>query len=247
MLGIGKPHKKWQWGVCGKHPVARDYFKISRATPAFEAFEKWVQRGYADVSKDAGHDTAVRSWRFWAKGLKKELIAGLVKDSCDTLGRPFPLLVVGGGMLDGWERHWECLPVFFEKLWESLEYMTARRLDGLSDLENGVLSIQLPENDPQRFCVIKDTLSRILPASDPDRRMSQPSDGTFKKKMAVIPMVELGEQGYSSWAGAWSALSKSYAEEAPNAVFVGGTVKKHYVVFFRRPINTADFAFLWSL
>lgn len=247
MLGIGKPYKRWQWGACGKHPVARDYFKISRAMPAFDALEKWVQRGYAEVSKGAGHDTVVRSWRFWAKGVKKELIAGLVKDSCDTLGRPFPLLVMGCGMLDGWERYWECLPVFFEKLWEDLEYVTARRLDGLPDLENAVLSIKLPENDPQRFRVVRDTLSRISPAPDGDHKMAQPPDVILRAKMAVIHMDEQGERGYSSRAGAWSALSKTYAEEAPNAVFVGGTAKKHYVVFFRRPINTADFAHIWSV
>jgi type VI secretion system protein VasJ len=247
MLGIGRPNKKWHWGVCGKHPVARDYFKISKPLPAFDALENWVQRGYAEVLKRPGHDAAVCSWRFWAKGVKKELITGIVKDSCDTMGRPFPLLILGTGFLDGWERCWECLPVFFEKLWESLEYLTARRLNGLHDLENAILSIKMPENDPERFLVIKDTLNRIPPVSAAENTMQQPFDAILKEKMAILHMDERAGAVYSSRAGAWSALSKTYAEAAPNAVFVGGTEKKHYLALFRRPINTADFVRLWSV
>lgn len=248
MLGIGGLNKKWQWGVCGKHPVVNDYFKISNHGPAFDALENWMQKGYAQVSRRNDHDAGVSSWRFWAKGIKKkELIAGIVKDSCDTIGRPYPLLVLGNGVLKGWEQNWECLPVFFEKLWESLEYLTSRRINGLHDLKNAVTSIKSPANDQVRFNEIKDAL-QLTPAALAVKNDIQSSAGALvKEKVAIISMDEKMGAGYSLLAGVWSMLSKTHAEDAPNAVFVGGTEKKHYVALFRRPMNTEDFIRLWTV
>jgi hypothetical protein len=73
MLGLGKYRKTWHWGACGKHPVARDYFKISHKTPVFDAFESWIEKGYAALAKRQKLDPEVYSWRFLAKGLKKEI------------------------------------------------------------------------------------------------------------------------------------------------------------------------------
>ncbi|RJP44577.1 MAG: DUF2094 domain-containing protein [Desulfobacteraceae bacterium] len=247
MLGIGGLNKKWQWGICGKHPVVKDYFKIGNFMPALDALENWMQKGYGEVSKRSGHDAGICSWRFWARGIKKkELIAGIVKDSYDTIGRPFPLLVLGNGVLEEWERNWECLPVFFEKLWESLEYLTTRRLNGLHDLENAIISIKSPENNPERFGEIKDTLNRISPEPADESNAQQTPGALLKEQMAIISMDEKGGPAYSFRAGKWSSLSKTYAEEAPKTVFIGGTEKKHYLALFRRPINTEDFIRLWS-
>lgn len=155
-------------------------------------------------------------------------------------------MVLGTGVLEEWERNWECLPVFFEKLWESLEYLTTRRLNGLYDLEKTIISIKLPENNPERFAEIKDTLKRISLESADESNARQTPGALLKERMAIISMDEKGGSEYSFRAGKWSSLSKTYAEEAPKAVFWGGTEKKHYLALFRRSINTEDFIRLWS-
>ncbi|MCJ7581703.1 MAG: type VI secretion system-associated protein TagF, partial [Candidatus Aminicenantes bacterium] len=107
MLGIGKSKNIWNWAVCGKHPVARDYFRISLSTSLLGAFESWFEKGYQVLSKQRKAARTVYSWRFWARGIKKgNLICGVGKDSGDSIDRRYPLLIMGDGFLDGWEEDW---------------------------------------------------------------------------------------------------------------------------------------------
>jgi len=268
MLGLGKFRKTWQWGAFGKHPVARDYFKISHNTPVFDAFESWVEKGYAALTKSQKLDQEVYSWRFLAKGLKKgDLISGVVKDSSDSIGRPFPLLIIGEGKLEGCEEHWERLPYYFEKTWEQLEYISSRRLTGLSDFEKEIKSIKRPDDNGQRHLQsFKEAINRNQPVHIDETQVKQTADALSREKMVLISLdvdngVKNDMQGdeqeqsgypvdyqadYLARAGIWSSRLKTYGSGMPNAVFIGGAREKHHIGVFSRPINMADFVRLWS-
>jgi type VI secretion system ImpM family protein len=251
MLGIGRSRKIWRWGACGKHPVARDYFKISYNDPVFTAFESWVEKGYTSLTKNRKLDSEVYSWRFLAKGLKKgDLISGIVKDSSDSIGRPYPLLIIGKGKFEGWENSWEYLPFYFEKTWEQLEYISSRRLSRLNDFENDINAIKNPDNNSGRK---KNSDVELAQDSEllADKEMVKNTADLFSNEMmALIPLVaqdETQEQSkYLNQAGAWSSMLKTYGSGVPSAIFIGGGREKHYLALFIRPINTEDFIRLWS-
>jgi hypothetical protein len=71
-------------------------------------------------------------------------VGGLLRDSVDTVGRPFPLLVLGTGQLDGWEETWELMPMIFEGLWSRMEYLTAKRSYDLGALESELVVLPRP-------------------------------------------------------------------------------------------------------
>lgn len=249
MLGIGRFNHSWQWGACGKHPVARDYFKISTNTPAFDALESWVQKGYAALTKKRDTDPAICSWRFWAKGLKKgELVSGIVKDSCDTIGRPYPLLVIGNGKLDGWEKNWESLPFLFEKYWKALEYMASRRLEGVGDFEKALKAVKAPENNLSHLLLgLKYHLEQDQGADADDHQFHSAAGVLSRELMALIPIDARDLHLSPVLAGRAGAFLKRYEAEAPNAFFIGGAGEKNYLAVFRRPLNTADFIRIWTL
>ncbi|MDH4206598.1 MAG: TagF domain-containing protein, partial [Desulfobacteraceae bacterium] len=143
MLGLGKLKNTWDWAACGKHPVARDYLRFGLTTSLLVAFESWFEKGYQIRSQRSIQSE--NSWRFWAKGLKKgNLVCGVGKDSSDSIGRQYPLLIMGDGFLEGWEEDWNLLHYVFEKTWDQMEDISSRRYDDLKDLENEVCNIENP-------------------------------------------------------------------------------------------------------
>jgi len=251
MLGIGRSKKIWRWGACGKHPVARDYFKISSDDPVFAAFENWVEKGYTSLTKNRKLDSEVYSWRFLAKGLKKgDLISGIVKDSSDSIGRPYPLLILGKGKFDGWEDNWERLPSFFDKTWEQLEYISAKRLSRLNDFENDINAIKNPNNNSGINKKSDIELAKDSELLAEKAMVKKAADSLSNEMMALIPLsakVETQEPGkYLNQAGVWNSILKTYGSGVPSAIFIGGGREKHYLALFIRPINTEDFITLWS-
>ena len=106
MLGSLKSAPAWKWAAFGKHPVAGDYFNAGPDDPFFQAFSGWVENGYRQVCSGRKNSTDLYSWRFWAKGHQKDsLMCGVGRDSFDTIGRPYPLVVMGAGILPDWQRH----------------------------------------------------------------------------------------------------------------------------------------------
>ena len=45
----------------------------------------------------------------------------------------------------------------------------------------------------------------------------------------------------------WHFLFKSRGKTVPNSIFMGGTVEKAYIAFFKRPLISSDFIKLWSV
>ncbi|MCK7512001.1 MAG: hypothetical protein MZV70_53455 [Desulfobacterales bacterium] len=73
-----------------------------------------------------------------------ELVCGLLRDSLDGAGRPFPFLIVGTGRLEGWEKHWVYLPEIVGGLWERLELLSTKRVFDLEELKADVGRLPSP-------------------------------------------------------------------------------------------------------
>ena len=46
MLEGLRSERRWQWAAYGKHPAARDYFKVGQGFPLVDSFSGWVENGY---------------------------------------------------------------------------------------------------------------------------------------------------------------------------------------------------------
>ena len=127
MLEIFKLNRSWEWGAYGKHPVARDYFSTCNDIPILKAFSSWVEKGYQSLETGKNPEPW-NTFRFWIKGPKKDLIMGILRDSSDSIGRVFPLLIIGTGALKNWEKNWERIPSICEKSWARTEYIACKRV-----------------------------------------------------------------------------------------------------------------------
>lgn len=254
MLGLkGKSKNTWNWAICGKHPVAMDYFRVSLTTPLLLAFESWIEKGYLMLSNQRKPARSFYSWRFWAKGLKKgSLVCGVGKDSSDSIGRPYPLLIMGDGTLDGWEDDWDLLPQAFEKIWDQIEYISSRRFDNLKDLENEVCAIKNPshgwlelksQNTNQG---ILQSPANALTISIDSGEIREKLDCLAKKMEVLVPLDSQAEEDPLRMAGQWSSLLKVHSSGVPNAVFLGGVPEKHFLAVFNRSLTANDFVSLWS-
>ena len=254
MLGIGKPKNIWNWAVCCKHPVAKDYFRINLTTSLLSAFESWFEKGYQVLNKQQKTARTIYSWRFWGKGIKKgNLICGVGKDSSDSIGRRYPLLIIGDGFLEGWEKDWDLLHHAFEKTWNQIEYISSRRYDELKDLENEVCNIENPahywlELKSKNVNLSKhEPLLNGLTISINHGEIKKKVRHLSKKKEVHITLDDQTIKDPSDMAGLWCSLFKTHTVSTPNAVFVGGVPEKHFLSVFLRPLNTNDFVQLWSV
>ena len=253
MLGLGKPKNIWNWAACGKHPVARDYFRISSSTSLFVAFENWIEQGFEILSKQGISGHRVYSWRFWAKGIKMgNLIFGIARDNSDNIGRPYPLLIMGDGFLDGWEEHWDLFPHAFERAWDQMEYISSRRFDDFKELEKEVYAIKNPRQDWLEW------KSKNANSNKPESLINpltiSITHGEIKKKVrhlsekmeVHIPLDNQAIGDPSDMAALWCSLLKSHGSGTPSAVFMGGISEKNFLVVFNRSLNAKDFVQLWS-
>lgn len=57
----------WKWAAYGKHPAAKDFFKLGQFGPLVQDFSRWVEKGYQLFA--ARKKFSQNSWRFWTRGL----------------------------------------------------------------------------------------------------------------------------------------------------------------------------------
>ncbi len=218
MLGSLSKPDSWQWGAAGKHPVARDYISIGFQSPCLRILSGLVDKGFMKTG------SAVRkyvSYRYFLKGGKKDLIScGILKDSRDALGREYPLVVAGYGMLAGWETRWEAVPEAMAAVCSEAEYISSRRLATLGEFKAG--------------------LSRLGSPSDVDKTgfADMPVYSTEISGSGFIPLAPGDEDGINKQVSGYMAGLKKSDPSSPEAVFIGGTGEKSCLFIFRRPLDT---------
>lgn len=241
-----KPVNYWQWAACGKHPVARDYFSVGPNIPLVKAFAGWVEKGYQMLaSKGRTSSNKPCSWRFWARGPKSKIVVcGVGRDSSDSVGRPYPLLIMGTGVLEGWEDHWDLLPLACEETWRQIEYVSTKRFMDFSQFEDEVRLIRPPYPRWSEFISQREhyqTGSSWDPAD-----MERKASGTTDKLEFFVPFdVGLSNDPFAL-AGLWHAFLKARISGVPNAVFLGGAPNETHLAVFRRALVPTDFIRLWG-
>lgn len=243
----------WKWSACGKHPAAKDYFQVGSDEPLLIAFSDWSAAGYQQLAKAGNNEISrLNSWRFWVQGpQKKNLICGVGKDSSDSFGRSYPLLIVGIGPLKKWDRHWELLAFALENTWSQIEYLSAKRFLDFKQLEDGLQSIPSPVGDWTEF-------KSQSEQSEKDEIRSAPTSlfdvKNFKDTIArlsnrtefFIPLeTEWADEQFRILSTCHLILKKN-SKIAPHAVFMGGVPQKVCLALFNRPLNPHDFVRLWS-
>ncbi len=254
MLGLTRTKINWEWTAYGKHPAASDYFQIGGSDSIAKAFFGWLEAGYQKLLSTKTEQKHLHSWRFWSQGMKKDTIAcGVCRDSSDSLGRPYPLTVMGVGELPEWKDHWDLLPAVFDGVWAQVEYLITRRFKDLHQLEVDLKSVGMPSPD------WSDGDSRRLNPGTPDMSSYEGSlirsGNGFKKGVdALLAHGEfclcLDNNETDDFLGLvidWSRALKASGKIVPSSMFVGGLPERSYLAVFKRSLNANDFVRLWSI
>ncbi len=240
MLGIGKSNSPWTWTGHGKHTVARDYFSVGPEEPLSRAFSDWVDGGLHSLSEDRTALTQPTAYRFWAKGLKKNSLAcGVIRNSCDTIGRPFPLLLMGCGSLDKFEDKWSLMPLSCEGCWQQLEHLATRRLNSFDQLQIELTKIKKPNDS---WAEMEETMrADFAMPGNLGRAISdlEISGATF------IPLWGEEVSDPMLLASQFHLALQHNMKKPPFAVFIGGFNRLNMAVF-NRPMQVSDFTQLWQ-
>jgi hypothetical protein len=239
----------WQWAAFGKHPVAKDFFRVGQSGTLAKDFSQWVDRGYQLLGpRKKG---SLCSWRFWTGGPKRDVLGcGVVRDCYDQLSRPYPLLILGTGILAGWKDQWDLNPLACERTWTQMEYLFTKKFASLKQLEEEIQKIPPPLSRWPEWQESR----RDLPegASAPSsswnfqeihRRLAmfpQKSELYMPLDEGLFPDPSVGIRYLHS-------LLKKEEEDIPESVFMGGTLEKAHLFAFRRPLLPDDFVRLWSV
>ena len=246
MLEKIKSERRWQWAAYGKHPAAKDYFKIGHEFPLLNSFSGWIENGYQVLASKDNSTKARRSWRFWAKEARRDNLAcGMVRDSNDSLGRPYPLLIIGTGPLKGWVSQWDLVPLACESVWDQMEYLSMKTFNDLRELDEGVQDIVPPAIEWLELARKREGYDELRPLE-----ISQLEEGisSLSERMdCFILLDQMPPRDDFELIGLYHSLLRARMEVAPSAIFVGGTAQKPYIAVFRRPLAPSDFIRLWSI
>jgi len=253
VLGSLGSSEYWHWAAHGKHQAAGDYFRLGGDLPVLNAFAAWVHQGYQAVAAKRIPAAGYRSWRFWARGSARGLlVSGLVRDSSDSHGRPFPLLIVGSGPLSGWEEDWDLVPFACEGGWNQMERLGTKGFDTVRELEAELRKIRSPAAEWSAFRAERDGLGgRLAPSA------GAPPGGVLeelKRRAAQLARetevhVSLDEGtalDQFTLASLWHSLIRETGGQAPHVVFMGGSQEGSFLLLFRRALMPTDFAQLWT-
>ena len=254
---LGSVKQTWNWIGSGKHPAAGDYFKVGQFTPVLDAVAGWLENGFGRLvearKKASDSPYSQNSWRFWIRGSKAgHMVVGVVKDSSDSLGRPYPLLIAGTGPLKNCEAHWELLPFACEKIWAQMEYLGTGQYDGVEQIEERVAHIYPPAGDCLKTGSQGETAAGQPGVEEPPRglvdirRIEDLIASLVHMPEFVVPMDLDRVDDPLQAAGMLHKVLKKVLPALPNALFMGGAPDRACLAVFQRPLSPQDVTRLWS-
>lgn len=244
MLGKLNFNRAWKWAAVGKHPAAADYIQLESGTPLLQAMADWMTKGYDHFTRDRQNTLDNHSWRFWLRGVKRgNLIAGVIRDSSDRIGRPFPLLIMGEGQLKGWENQWELLPAALSPFWQQAEYIGAHQYSDLTALSAEISALVTPQ-----YAHLKKSKTPLAPASfSPDAAFSACAASLQRDGKALVPLNHSDAGNPVDVCIHWHTQLKGCTPELPRAVFLGGSPQRICLMVLQQPLGPADFETLWTV
>ena len=238
MLGALRNKTNWEWAAFGKHPVAKDFFRLGANLPILDAFSGWLEAGYASLVKKG------------AKGVRPDhILSGLLRGSSDSIGRLFPLMIIGSGTMKGWEKSWDLLPFAFDNAWNRMEYMASRPYRDINDLKDDLALLSAPSSKWKVLSKEREKLRRNF-KWDKAFGFTLSNGKSMEdeiKSISVMDNVMFSlDYGYFNnhfaKVGFWHFAIKSVKKNIPNAVFMGGLENKAYMAVYKRPLANDDFA-----
>lgn len=254
MLGAVESPQRWQWVALGKHPAARDFFRLGPDIAMAGGFSEWLQSGYRALPGKSGAPGEFRSYRFWAKGPGRDgLVLGVVRESSDDIGRPYPFFTMGVGPLKAWEEHWDLLPLACEMPWGRLEYLSGGSVQDLRRLEIEVAQrLRPPEPNWEGLAERRRVMNPLGPGSaaagsSPDLpEMERRAAGLCSRQEIVLSLHGTPPAEPTATAVFWTYLLRKCGAATPSIVFLGGGLDASYLAAFRRALVPADFVRLWT-
>ena len=241
MPGRVRTDGSWSFSICGKHPAVADYVALGDHTPWFSAMSKVVASAYSSILARGHPPDALAPWDFWiALEHKDGLACGRVVPSRDRLNRPFPLLIMGQGSLQGWAGFWERLPLAMESTWDGMVGLASFQGHSLDMLSNG-LSV-LPEPDGGWMVRRDATIESDRDEAGPGR--CHCSDGVVRLE------IESEINGCAEWGRVVEEAAKllkqnTRTQSPPRAVFIQRGPARTSMRLFFRPVSSPDFVDMW--
>ena len=231
-----------------------DYFQLGAGEPLVSAFAAWIENGYQKLASKNRAGPAFCSWRFWAKGMRKGHIAcGVVRDSSDSAGRPYPLMIMGTGALGGCEKNWDLLPLVFAESWMQMEYITSGYFADLKQLAADIGRVKIPSREWAALAQRRskdakpDNSAEVNMMSQRRHEIEKGARALLATNELFVSIDEYQNCDSLTMAGFWLLLLKSRIDRVPNAVFLGGIPEKSNLAIFNRSLNSGDFVRLWSV
>lgn len=238
----------WSWTAQGKHPLVKDFFRLGPNLPPAQTFAQWVDAGFRALNRDRQADSPY-SWRFWAVSTQRGgLICGILRGSCDGVGRSYPLLLLGAGHLPGWERHWELLPLVLESPWRRLEAMATHKFRDLEQFreELGKIGTLDPScfgiERPDWMSEASGALSGLTPLE-----IRQVLTAMAQQGVVSLPLEANTNEEMQKLLWIWLSLIKADNPANPTAVFIGGLPEHTRLQVLRQSLGVEHFARLWTL
>ena len=230
---------QWHWFVWGKHPGVADFVCAGTQTQLFQRFTQWADTGFSKVAPELKKNSRHRSWRFWSRGAAGEVVCGLVRNSCDSCGRSFPLLCLGTGNLSEWPRNCSLLPFAFDSIWKHFEYMAAARCDSTRGLNDALQLLKPPQP------LWRDYQKRIYSTSNLYRQGTFDTHAYGSNTLCKLDcrLAEDLPQDLSFCSNMVASIDKG----APTAVFIGEIGTRIAVAMMGEILKPADFVWLWEL
>jgi type VI secretion system protein VasJ len=251
MLGSLIRPNKWQWMARGKHPGLKDYFSLGAASPLLVGICDWIEEGYRGLTERVDPAGRRIAWRLWVGGHKPgAIVCGIVRDSSDSVGRPYPFIILGIGQLQGWEKAWASLPLAFDKTWTQMEAIATRLSRDLKDLQGDVSCLAPPrlEADAVGAVPIGSDVTRDTSPVDNDTLDLKPQRPGDSDEGSVFMAIKGLTPGEEALGVAWLMHQVTGTiSDIPKAVFLGGNPVCPMAAIFRRPLQPHDFTRLWSV
>jgi type VI secretion system ImpM family protein len=218
------------WFAAGKHPSAKDFFRVGEPSPLARRLYRWLEENYR--AEAAG---ARRCWRFWAVS-GSSISYGVLTDSSDSFGRPYPLLVMGEEREAGWGSAWEAAPSTLSARWGTMEKMAVGELDFVT-LKRLCRNGEGP--DPQ--CA-----ERQAPIPTAVDTVGTLVDSALQRDPKLVEVrCSRKELREGEMVAAVHAAVKQRLQKPPSSVFIGGALERPRIIFFYRPLTPGDFSWLW--
>ncbi|WP_373500921.1 type VI secretion system-associated protein TagF [Desulfococcus sp.] len=248
MLGAVTPIGRWEWAAFGKHPAAADFIRVGEDLPIFSAFSGWLASGQKALDAGRGRETGSYSWRFWARGARKDhVLCGLFRASSDRIGRCHPLMILGTGEIRAWEKGWDLLPFLFEGLWRRMESISSGPYRAFEPLRDDLLHLGSPPSDWREIELRRDRMREHEAWAAAARKLADRAEAAMRADLTFLRMDAGFFEDPFVRVGFWHDLLFRQARRTPNAVFIGSVTEAAYLAVLNRPILTEDYVRLCTI